>query len=125
MVNTNHKISFVVVVPNFLPIAYLLFFKDRSVQSICSCTKLGRGSGKPNDCAAAQRDLNKLVQWENRNKGKCQVLHLGRKNSLDQYMLGDNQQKHQSSVSEKGLRNPVNNKLKMSQCCASAAQEGQ
>ena len=55
------------------------------------------------------------------NKGKCQDLHLGKNNSMHQYMLGVNQLKDKSSFAEKDLRVPADNKLDMSQFCASAA----
>ena len=44
----------------------------------------------PHECTAIQRDLGRLEKWANRilmktNKGKCQVLHLGRNNPMRQY----------------------------------------
>ncbi|KAK4823061.1 hypothetical protein QYF61_025400 [Mycteria americana] len=52
-------------------------------------TELAGVAGTPNGCAAIQRDLEKLVKWVRRNlmgfnKGKCQVLHLGRSNHRHQ-----------------------------------------
>ena len=43
--------------------------------------------------AVIQRDVNRLEKWADRNlmkfyKGKWKVLHLGRNNSVHQYMLG-------------------------------------
>lgn len=53
-----------------------------------------------------QRDVNRLRKWTYRDlmkfsKGKCQLLHLGRKNPNQQYMLGADQLK--SSFAEKNL----------------------
>ncbi|PKU37933.1 rna-directed dna polymerase from mobile element jockey-like [Limosa lapponica baueri] len=68
----------------------------------------GRGlAGTPEDCAAIQRDLDRLESWAEKNlmtfkKGKCRVLHLGRKIAIHQYRLG--MDLLESSSEEKGLR---------------------
>ncbi|KAK4832042.1 hypothetical protein QYF61_020557 [Mycteria americana] len=72
-------------------------------------TKLGGVADTPDDCAAIQRDLDRLEEWANRNlmkfnKEKCKVLHLGRNNPRHQYMLGASQL--ESSLAEKDLGNP-------------------
>jgi len=56
-------------------------------------TKLGRVADAPQGCVAIQTDLYRLERWADRNllnfnKGKCKVLHLGRKNPRHQYVLG-------------------------------------
>jgi len=84
---------------------------------------------RPDDCATVQRNCNGLEQQANRNlmqfsNRKCQVLHLEMNKSMHQYMLGANQLQDLSSFAEKDLRVPVDNKLNMSQCCASAVKKG-
>lgn len=64
--------------------------------------------------AAIQRDLSKLEKWFSRDimkfsKIKQQVPHLGRNNSMCQYMLGTNQLE-----SKEGAGIPVDKKLTMS-----------
>lgn len=50
----------------------------------------------PEGRAGIQRDLDRLENWAGRNlikfnKGKCKVVHLGKNNLLQQYMLGATQ----------------------------------
>ena len=59
-------------------------------------TKLGGVADTAEDCAAIQRDLNRLEKWANRNLakfkiGKWRVLHLGRNNLLRQNALETDQ----------------------------------
>ena len=63
----------------------------------------------PEGRAAIQRDLGRLEKWAKRNlmqfkKGKCKVLHLGRNNPVQQYMLAAAQL--ESSLAEKDLGGP-------------------
>lgn len=55
-------------------------------------TKLGGNTDMLKDSSIFQKGLNRLEKWADRDfmkfKGKCQVLHLGRRNSLQQYRLG-------------------------------------
>ncbi|GAB0183314.1 mitochondrial enolase superfamily member 1 [Grus japonensis] len=83
--------------------------------------RLGGVADTPEDCAAIQRDLDRLENWAERNrmkfnKGKCRALHLERNN---QYRLGVDLLG--SSSVEKDLRVLVDNKLSMSQQCALVA----
>ena len=69
----------------------------------------------PEGCAAIQQDLDKLESWAGRNlirfkKSKHRVLHLGRRNYMHQYRVGDN-------LLEKDLGVLVDNRLAMSQQC--------
>ena len=69
-------------------------------------TKLGGVEDTPEGCVAIQRDLDRLESWVQRNvmkfhKGKCSILHLGRKNPMHQYRLEADVL--ESSSMEKGL----------------------
>ncbi|TRZ13941.1 hypothetical protein HGM15179_013162 [Zosterops borbonicus] len=56
-------------------------------------TKLGAVADTSECCAALQKDPDRLERWAEKNhlkfnKANCRVLHLGRKNLMDQYGLG-------------------------------------
>ena len=80
----------------------------------------------PEGWAAIQRDLNRLEKWAGRNlikfnKGKCKVLHLGRNNPMQQYMLAAAQL--ESSLAEKDLGVLGDTRLNMGQQCAPVAKK--
>jgi len=89
-------------------------------------SKLGGVLDTPASCAAIQRDLERLESWAERNlirfnKGKCRVLHLGRKNPVHQYRLTADLL--ESSSVERDLGVLLDDKLTMSQQFALVAKK--
>ncbi|TRZ14256.1 hypothetical protein HGM15179_012859 [Zosterops borbonicus] len=87
-------------------------------------TKLGAVADTSECWAAPQKDPDGLERWAEKNhlkfnKGKCRVLHLGRKKPMDQYRLETNLLEN-SSV-EKDLGVLMDNKLAMNQQCVLVA----
>ncbi|KAK4830515.1 hypothetical protein QYF61_011457 [Mycteria americana] len=97
---------------------HFIKIKVYTLSKFADDTKLRGVADTPEGCAAIQRDLDRLQKWADRkiikfNKGKCKVLHVGRNNSMHQYMLGA--AKPESSLAEKDLGVLMDNKLNMSQ----------
>ncbi|GAB0179754.1 mitochondrial enolase superfamily member 1 [Grus japonensis] len=89
-------------------------------------TKLGRAVDSIRCGEALQRGLDRLENWAitscmRFNKGKCQILHLGRGNPGYTYILGD--ETLEISHVERDLGVLVDSKLNMSQQCAQAARK--
>ncbi|KAJ7417544.1 hypothetical protein WISP_64085 [Willisornis vidua] len=97
--------------------------RQRPLSKFTDGTKLGGVADSPEGCATLQKDLDKLERWEERtmkfNKGKCRILHLGKRNPLHQHRLGADLL--ESSSVEKDLQVLVDNKVFVSQQCGHVA----
>ncbi|GAB0183508.1 mitochondrial enolase superfamily member 1 [Grus japonensis] len=114
------------------PVLFSVFINDSDVglegvvSKFADDSKLGGAVDSVEGGEALQRDLDKLENWAitNRmrfNKGKCQILHLGRCNPGYTYRLGD--ETLETSCAERDLVVLVDSKLNMSQQRAQAARK--
>ncbi|KAK4816474.1 hypothetical protein QYF61_017226 [Mycteria americana] len=113
-----------------VPIPFNIFINDLDDGTECTLSKfaddakLGEVADMSQGHAAMQRDLDRLEKWTDRklikfNKGKCQVLPLGRNDPLWQCMLADDQLENSSA--EKDMERVADSKLNKSQNCVHVA----
>ncbi|GAB0196817.1 mitochondrial enolase superfamily member 1 [Grus japonensis] len=114
------------------PVLFNVFINDLDVglegvvSKFAVDTKLGGAVDSVEGGEALQRDLDRLENWAitncmRFNKGKCQILHLGRGNPGYTYRLGN--ETLETSHAERDLGVLVNSKLNMSQECTQAARK--
>ena len=102
------------------PVLLSIFINDLdygaeyTLSKFADATKLEEVADRTDGRAAIQRDFKRLEKQAGRNlmkfsKKKCTVLHLGRNNPVQQYMLGTTQL--ESSLEGKDLEVLVDKKL--------------
>ncbi|GAB0186081.1 mitochondrial enolase superfamily member 1 [Grus japonensis] len=114
------------------PTLFNIFISDLDDRIKCTLmkfaddTKLSGEADTSEGRATLQEDLDRLVEWANKNlmkfsKDKCKVLHLGKHNPGVQYGLGSTWL--ESSSVERDLGILVGNKLNMSKHCATVTKK--
>jgi hypothetical protein len=114
------------------PLLFLIFINDidyKLKSKLCKFaddSKLGNKCKTKNEVDELQNDLNEIFNWCNKwdmelNFDKCAVLHVGRTNANNDYML--NNSKIKTVVSEKDLGVLVDDNLKFSEHCADAVKQ--
>ncbi|PKU32330.1 rna-directed dna polymerase from mobile element jockey-like [Limosa lapponica baueri] len=126
----NEQALHCTIMTNSVKVLFNIFINDLDEETECILskfadgTKLGELANTPEGCTTIQQDLNRLESWAEKNlmrfnKGKCKVLHLGRKNPRHQYRLGVDLLG--STTEEKDLGILVDGRLSLSQQCALVA----
>jgi hypothetical protein len=108
------------------PILFIIYINDldsnliSKVDKFADDSKLGKSLSSQDDVECLRKDLTNLEKWSNDwqmkfNADKCSVMHLGRKNPANRYILNDIDLK--ASESERDLGVIVDKNLKFSQHC--------
>jgi len=108
------------------PVLFNFFISDLDEELECNLSKFADNTKPGGVVDTLQRELDRLESWAERNlmkfnKGKCRILHLGRKNPMHQYRLGTDLL--ECSSVERDLGVLLDDRLTMSQQCVLLAKK--